>query len=73
MSNEGYIEAVADLARKNAQVAVDKAQSTREELLERIEFLEGKTATLDNQIQMLTQKMNLMIGARFDGKSTEVE
>lgn len=69
-ANTEKAAALAEVATRNSITAVITAEKTRDELLERIFKLEGDVATQANRIQMLEQKYNVMLGARFDGKAT---
>ena len=59
-----------ELATRNAKMAVEKVEKTRDELLDRLNKLERLVANQQQQITQIEQKYNLLLTARFDGRST---
>jgi len=75
MSNNGTNPEIAkahqEIATRNSRAAVEKVDSTRNELLERLNHLEQLVATQQQQITQLQQKYNLLLTKNFDGRATE--
>ena len=59
MSDE-EVKAYAELAARNSKVAVQAVEKTRDELLTRIINQEQSVAMLTQQVQTLTQRINVM-------------
>jgi len=68
--NDEEIKLHQEIATKNSNTAMKVADDTRNELLKRMAHLEMVVATHEQQIVNLQQKYNIMLTARFDGKST---
>jgi hypothetical protein len=69
MSNE-ETKLHQEIATRNSREAIRKSDATRDELLVRISHLEQIVSGLSFSVQHLEQKYNLLLSARFDGKST---
>lgn len=70
MSDE-TAKAHQELATRNSRAAVKKADDTRNELLDRINHLERLVVTDHQKLVELEKKYNLLLTARFDGRSTD--
>ena len=73
MTDLARAQAEAEVATRNASAAVITAEKTRNELLPRIEHLERLVGTQAGHLSILEQKYNILLGSRFDGKSTSQE
>jgi len=58
---------------RNSKTALDVSTDTRDKLMDRITHLELVVTTMGQKVDDLDRKYNLMLTARFDGKSTVVE
>ena len=73
MSDLARAQAEAEVATRNARAAVITAEKTRKDLLPMIEHLGRLVGTQAGQLSILERKYNLLLGSRFDGKSTSQE
>jgi hypothetical protein len=60
-----------ECATHNAEVAVKTAKDTREELLQRLDRLDGLVAELSFKVVHLHDKYNLLLSERFNTGPTE--
>ena len=68
--NEETVKAHQEIATRNSRTAINKAESTYNELLKRIIHLEGLVASQGQTITQLQQKYNLLLTKNFNGKGT---
>lgn len=59
-----------EIATRNSKEAIAKSEKTRDELLDRINRLERLVTNQEQKITQMEQKYNLLLTARFDGRST---
>jgi len=68
--NDEIARAHQEIATRNSRAAIDKAESTHDELLARIVHLDQMVAQMTVTVSQLEQKYNLLLTARFDGRAT---
>lgn len=62
-----------EVATHNSELALKKVTLSRDELMERIERLDGVVANLQFEVQHLQQKYNLLLSKNFNTGPTVVE
>lgn len=63
-------EAYAKVMERNANAAISHSKQTKDELIEKMKFLEGLVVAHHGQIAQLQEKYNLLLTNRFSGGST---
>jgi hypothetical protein len=68
--NEETVKAHQEIATRNSRTAINKAESTHNELLKRIIHLENLASSQGQVLAQLQQKYNLLLSKSFNGRGT---